>query len=145
MALTVPTVAVGDDVLASWANDAKAAIDDLYTTVSDVTIGTVAAGFTVNTNGQVARTALGGKLVFVMLYLNSTNAITVTSGNIGDTTVFTLDAAYRPSDTISAIGGTGFATGEATVDTSGVVLLRSMSDPIAAGANLRLTFMFLTA
>lgn len=141
MALTVPAVGVGDDVLASYAAALKLAIDDLYTVVSDTSIGSVAVNFTVN--GNVARTALGGKLVYVNLYLQSTNAITVTAGNVGDTAMFTLDAAYRPAEIVSGDCSTGIATGEAVVDTAGVVTLRSMSDPIAAGANLRATFNFL--
>lgn len=145
MALTVPPVGVGDDVLASYAAAVKAAIDDLYLVTTDTTIGSAATGFTVNAGGQVARTLVGGKHVFINLYLNSTNAITVTSGNIGDTDVFTVDSAFRPTEILPGIAGTGLATGEAILDTAGVVTLRSMSDPIAAGANLRIAFAFIKA
>lgn len=145
MGLPVDAVGVGEDTLAAWAAQVKAAVEDLYAVVTDTDIGSPAAGFTVNTDGEIARTALSGKFVYVTLYLNSTNAITVTAGNIGDTTVFTLDSAYRPSEPINAIAATGVATGEATIDTAGVVTLRSMSDPIAAGANIRITFTFLKA
>jgi hypothetical protein len=145
MGLPVDAVGVGEDTLAAWAAQVKAAIDDLYVVVTDSTIGTVAAGFTVNSGGQIARTAVGGKLVHINLYLNSTNAITVTAGNTGDTLMFTVEAAYRPSEIVSGVCATGLATGEAILDTTGGVTLRSMSDPIAAGANLRIAFTFLVA
>lgn len=144
MALTVPTVAVGDDVLASWANAAKAAIDDLYTTVSDTTIATAAAGWTIN-GGMIARTALGGKLVMLHIYCQRAAALTATAGNFTDEDVCTLDAAYRPSDTVNCVMGTGSATGEATIAPTGVVILRSLSDSSAAAANFRGTVTFLTA
>jgi len=144
MALTVPTVAVGDDVLASWANSAKAAIDDLYTTVSDTTIATAGSGWVIN-SGMIARTALGGKLVMIHVYCQRTAALTVASGNITDETMCTLDAAYRPSDALNMIIGTGSETGEATISAAGVVSLRSLSDSAAAAANYRGTVTFLTA
>lgn len=111
--------------------------------VEDTSIGTVAAGFTITS--QLARTALGGRDVYLFLVINSTNAITATTGNVADTTMFTLDTAYRPSEAINVVIGTGLVTGEAIINTNGTVQIRSASDSIAAGANIRLTARFLTA
>lgn len=144
MALTVPAVGVGDDVLASYAAALKAAIDDLYTTTVDTTIATAGAGWTINA-GMFARTALGGKLITIHVYCQRAAALTVNAGNITDETMCTLDAAYRPSDTLNMAIGTGSETGEATVSTGGIVSLRSLSDSSAAAANYRGTVTFLTA
>jgi hypothetical protein len=142
MALTVPAVGVGDDVLASWAAAAKAAIDDLYAVVTDTTIGSAASGWTVQT-GQLARTALGGKLIFIEFYCQRTNALTATSGNVTDETMFTLDAVYRPAEAVNMAIGTGSETGEAVILSSGLIQLRSLSDSSAAGANFRGTASYL--
>lgn len=109
----------------------------------DTSIGTAATNFTATT--QIARTALGGKLVYLFFIINTTNAITATTGNVSDTTMFTLDAAYRPTEAINCVIGTGLTTGEAIINTNGTIDIRSASDSIAAGANIRLTAMFLLA
>ncbi len=108
----------------------------------DTAIGTAATNFTATT--QVARTALGGRLVYLHLIINTTNAITATSGNVSDVTMFTLDAAYRPTENINCAVGTGLVTGEAIINTDGTVQIRAASDSISAGANLRMTVMFMT-
>lgn len=111
--------------------------------VEDLSIGTAAANFTITE--AVARTALGGRLVYVHLIMNTTNALTATSGNVADTPMFTLDAAYRPSEDISVGIGTGLVSGEALIADTGVVSIRAASDNIAAGANIRLHATFITA
>lgn len=141
-ALTVPTVGVGDDTLASWAAAVKAAIDDLYLVVTDTTIGSAASGWTVQT-GMLARTALGGRLIFLEVYLQRTNALTATAGNVTDESMFTLDSAYRPAEAVNMPIGTGSETGEAAVLSTGVIQLRSLSDSSAAGANFRGTVSYL--
>ena len=141
---TATAVTVGAKVQATWGNAVKDDLDDLYTVVSDSSIGTAGAGWTTNA-GTVARTALGGKLVFVHLYLQRTGALTATSGNVADETVFTLDSAYRPTETINCPVGTGTEGGEATINSAGTVQIRALSDSASAGANYRFTFSFLTA
>ena len=95
---TATAVTVGGKVQATWGNAVKDDLDDIYTVVSDSSIGTAGAGWTTNA-GTVARTALGGKLVYIHLYLQRTAAWTATTGNVTDETVFTLDSAYRPTET----------------------------------------------
>jgi hypothetical protein len=136
MALTVPAVGVGDDVLASWAAAAKAAIDDLYTVITDTTIGTAGAGWVTQT-GTSARTALGGKLITVVFVIQRTLALTATAGNVTDETMFTLDAAYRPADAVNMALGTGTETGEAILTSAGLLQIRSLSDSSSAAANFR--------
>jgi hypothetical protein len=94
----------------------------------------------------VARTALGGKLIYVVLVVQRAAALTVTAGNPnpGDETMFTLDAAYRPTEQLNAVVGTGTETGEATINSAGLVVLRSLSDSAAAAANYRVSFTCLT-
>ncbi len=108
----------------------------------DTAIGTAATNFTATT--QVARTALGGRLVYVFLLINTTNALTATAGDITDVTMFTLDAAYRPTEPVTCVAGTGLNTGEVLINTDGTVVIRAVSDTIAAGRNIRITSMFLT-
>ena len=141
---TATAVTVGGKVQATWGNAVKDDLDDIYTVVSDSSIGTAGAGWTTNA-GTVARTALGGKLVYIHLYLQRTAAWTATTGNVTDETVFTLDSAYRPTETLNCAVGTGFVTGEATVNSSGTVQIRALSDSSSAGVDYRLTFCFLTA
>lgn len=112
--------------------------------VSDNSIGTVATGFTVSS--QVARVALGGKLVYVNLFLTRSGAdITATSGNIADTACFTLDSAYWPTETIALTYGNGSMDGEAQITTAGVVNLRSANANIVSGTNLRISATFIKA
>lgn len=141
---TATSVAVGKKTAAAWGNAVKADLDDLYSVTTDSTIGTAGSGWSVN-SGTLARTMLGGKLVYVHLYLQRTAALTVSGGNISpDETVFTLDAAYRPSEITNGVVGTGGQTGEAIVGASGDVSFRSMSDSVGAAANYRFTFSFMT-
>jgi len=142
MALTVPAVGVGDDVLASWAAAAKAAIDDLYTVVTDTTIGTAGSGWVTQT-GTSARTALAGKLITVVFVIQRTAALTATSGNVTDETMFTLDTAYRPADAVNMAIGTGTETGEAILTSAGLLQIRSLSDSSSAAANFRGTATYL--
>ncbi len=108
---------------------------------SDTSVGTAAANFTLVS--AVVRTALGGKLIDFTLYITSDNAITATNGNFADVAMFTLDAAYRPAEVKNAVAGSGASTGEATLSTAGVVTLRSASDSIASGSNIRVNFTYL--
>jgi hypothetical protein len=122
-------------------------IDVPDVTVVTATVGTVASGFSVN--DVRAATLSDGKHVDIDLYCARTGAdITATSGNIADTLMFTLAAAYRPTHIKSAIWGNGTSSGEATVDTAGLVTLRTASSTIngTAGSgvtNLRLSVSFI--
>lgn len=110
----------------------------------DTTIGTAGTGWSSSTT--IARTALGGRVVFLELFLNRTGAtITQTNTNVTDATVFTLDTAYRPSETVNAVCGNGSIVGEVAINTDGTVVLRAASYDVASGTNLRITTMFITA
>ena len=138
-------VAVGKKIAAAWGNNVFADISDLYSVTVDTTIATAGAGWTINA-GMFARTALGGKLITIHVYCQRAAALTVTAGNLTpDETMCTIDAAYRPSETLNMAIGTGAETGEATLSTGGIVSLRSLSDSAAAAANYRGTVTFLTA
>lgn len=137
-------VAVGKKIAAAWGNNVFADISDLYSVTVDTTIATAGAGWTINA-GMFARTALGGKLITIHVYCQRAAALTVTAGNFADETMCTIDAAYRPSEVVNMAIGTGSETGEATLSTTGIVSLRSLSDSAAAAANYRGTVTFLTA
>lgn len=136
MALTVPPVGVGDDVLATYAASVKAAIDDLYTVQVDTTVGSAAANF--SSPVATVRTMLGGLLVFFTLTIVTDNALTAASGNIGDVTCFTLDSAYRPAEPCGCAWGSN-ATGFGVMNTSGALSLWTVSDTITAGATIRIS------
>lgn len=143
--VVVPTPTAGAKIpAAAFGAQVAAAIADLYAIVTDTTIGTIATGFATAAGGQTARTALDGKLVFLNVNLNRTGAaLTATSGNITDTLCFTLDAAYRPAETVAFAWG-GNVTGLGFIDsTTGQCVLQSASDTLATSSDIRFTVTFL--
>jgi hypothetical protein len=110
--------------------------------VSDTAIGTVASGFSVTT--QQAWTVLAGRLIDINLFLNRTGAdITQTNSNIADTTCFTLDSAYWPTEIRNGCYGNGSMDGEFSISTAGVVTLRSASYTIVSGTNVRICAVYM--
>lgn len=67
--------------------------------------------------------------------------IATNSGNISDTTYGTLPVGWRPQELIEAMWDSGFNDGGATINTSGVITLRTTSGSagIATGNNPRIT------
>jgi len=111
-------------------------------TTTTATLGTVATGFTVvDVRGA---TLLGGKLIHVDLYITRSGAsITATTGNIPDTTMFTLNSAYIPTHEVSCVWSNGTQSGEAVINTSGQVNLRTASATVTSGDNIRLTAVYI--
>jgi hypothetical protein len=107
---------------------------------ADSTIGSAATDFTATTAAAIVDAT--GKDIYLKLYINTTNALTAATGNITDITIFTLDAAYRPDHTVGFGWGSGLVTGEGVINTDGTVVLRSVSDTVSAGANLRINVGF---
>jgi hypothetical protein len=133
-------VAVGGAVITP-SDHVDTIVDDID---SDATIGTVATGFTVS--AQQARVALGGKLVYINLFLTRSGAdITATSGNIADTTCFTLDSTYWPTEIANGSYGNGSMDGEFTISTAGVISLRSANANIVSATNIRICATFIKA
>lgn len=134
------------DYFSNLANDVDtdvaAIFTDYFTPVTDTDPGTVSAGFTEDGN-QIAVTLLDGHLVHIVLFLTLTAVLTATTGNIADTTCYTLDAAYWPDNAVNAVVGNGSMTGEATIGSSGVVQVRAASDTIANGSNIRITATYI--
>jgi hypothetical protein len=123
--------------------DVEGLVDpDVETTTAN--IGTVAANFSVT--DVRAATLLGGKLVNVDLYIARTGAdITATGGNITDTLMFTLAAAYRPSHAQSCSWGNGVVAGEAIINADGTINLRSSNGNITGTAGTGLSSIRLSA
>ena len=113
------------------------------TPVDDSDAGDPAAGFT--DQGSYVRTTLNGRDVFFKLFVKNTSALPVSGGDLSDVQIYTLDPPYCPTDTVNATMGTGHVTGECTLDSSGVVLIRSASDSIAANSSIRVTFKYTKA
>jgi len=129
------------DALAGNLIRAEDHVDTIVAGIAvDTTVGTAATDFTVIT--AVVRSLLGDHLIDFSLYVTTTNALTASGGNITDVACFTLDAAFRPSDVKTAVFGNGLVTGEARLDTNGVVTLRSASDTVAALTDLRMNFAY---
>jgi hypothetical protein len=122
---------------------------EVTTAVTGATVGTVSAGFTVAS--ALARTGLRGKLIYLKLDLVWTAGTTIsatysaTGANIGDTTCFTLAAAYRPTELTSSIFSANPGTGEVQFNADGTCVLRTSDASIAAGANVRMSHTFLQA
>jgi hypothetical protein len=117
-------------------------VSSINAVTTTATVGTVASGFSVN--DVRAATALSGHMVDLDLYIQRSGAtITASGGNIADTLMFTLAAAYRPSHIRSAVWGNGTVSGEAIIDTDGSVTLRSANGSITSGSNVRLASCYL--
>lgn len=133
--------AAGDPIHATDVDDLEDAVA-VTAVVVTATVGTVSTGFTVN--DVRAATALDGKLVNIDLYCNRSGAdITATSGNISDTSMFTLNSDYYPSHVVSCIWSNGAQSGEAVIGTTGVTTLRTGSATIPSGSNIRLSATYL--
>jgi hypothetical protein len=119
-------------------------LDTLVASVTtDTSIATAAAGFTLTL--QEASTY--GRLAMVRINVTSTTAINQSpggSGNLPDTTICTLDAAYRPLRQVSfafygGIGGAGY------IQTGGAVRLANADRDIPSGTGLELGVTLITA
>jgi len=131
--MVLPDPAVGAKIPAAWG---AAAI----LPVQDTSIGSSAAGFPVVS--QILNTALDGRLVTFALRITVTAGLTATSGNLPDTTVFTLASNYWPDFEFGAyfFGNQG---GTAYVQTDGDIRLANASDSIAAGQEIVISATYL--
>ena len=125
--------AAGDVVLAT----------DATATNSDSSIGLPASGF--SDTGCFAFTALDGKLIEIRFFLTNTSAITATTGNITDTTAFTVDAAYRPAAERSLSWNNKTVGGTAVLNTDGTLVLCTASDSVGAGSSIRAQVCFMNS
>ena len=105
------------------------------------TIGTASAGFTASS----VRAALlaNGKLINLDMLLAVTSTITATSGNIADTTCFTLNSGYRPSAVCEIAFDNGSAGGNGVINTDGAISLRAAYATISSGTNIRISATFI--
>lgn len=86
-----------------------------------------------------------GATVEMNIYVNRTGGtITATTGNIGDTTVGTAPAGWRPNSasTLNGAWDDGTASGGWVIGTDGICTLRTSSSDIINGRNLRLHIVF---
>lgn len=111
-----------------------------HVTASGTGLLTAASGYTDNGSYGVR----WGPLVHLELFINSTAAITATSGNVTDVTLATLTSGWYPiPGQIGALVGNGSVVGEGVVTEAGLVRLRALSDSITAGTNLRFSVTWL--
>jgi len=108
---------------------------------STTTGATAATGFTVS---DFSGRKVNGITTITITCSRSGADITETSagtGNIGDTTMATLPSGWRPPELMEAIWDSGFNDGGCTINTSGVITLRttSGSSGIATGNNPRVS------
>lgn len=138
----------GDARLTTWFAGMLITADRLNDGI-DATVATsgltASSGFSVNDfEGKIS-----GQICTIDVYLSVTSTINTTSGtssNIADTTCCTLPAAYRPaSHMVEAIWDNGTASGGATIDTTGVITLRTSdyNQPISSGSNIRIHAAFI--
>lgn len=137
--MTIPTF-TANEVLTS--TDMQA-ISAAFGVATDTTPGTAKAGFT--DSSSFVRTCLDGHLVEVRLQVTNTSAITATTGNITDTDIYTLDAAYTPASNVFASYTTGNEEGTAVIQSSGVISIWTATDTIGASSLIRLSALFLVA
>lgn len=111
--------------------------------VTGASVGTIASGFSVAT--ALARTALRGKLIYVKLDIVNTAAITSTSGDIPDQTIFTLLAALAPTELANFHFTAGAPNGDIQINPDGTCVIRSANVSITASSNIRTSFQYLRA
>lgn len=141
--MTIGNVAAGGVIYASKINELVNGLNPVVS-VATAAVGTVAAGFTVN--DVRAATLAGGTLVQIDLYLSNVAAITAATGNFADVTCFTMAPAYVPLHFTTFVFGNGSTTGEGQIMSgTGAVSLRSASDTIAAGSNIRISATYIVA
>lgn len=131
-------VAGGDTVNATDINGLE-----VVTFGSGTTCGAVASGFSINS--VIARTALRGKLIYVKLDIINTAAITSTSGDIPDTTIFTLVSPLRPTELGNFHFSAGAPAGDIQINGDGTCVIRSANVSIPATSNIRAAFSYLAA
>lgn len=123
-------MAAGDIIYAS----------DFPVVVKDVAPGAAKAGFTAST--VIARTY--GKIVHIKFDIVNTSAITATGSDIPDTTVYTLNAAYAPTELQNCHYSSGPNAGDVQINANGDIILRSAaSATIAASSNIRGSFTWM--
>jgi hypothetical protein len=106
-------------------------------TLTSTTSGlSVSSGFALNDFAGYRE----GRMVVVDIYLSRTGAtIQADTGNIVDTVCCTLPSGWRPlHGTINACYDTGVVHGGWVVGTDGVCTLRTASNDLASGTNLRM-------
>lgn len=113
----------------------------------DDTPTTTTSGLTAATNFSV-NDFLGmrvGNLIVIDAYVQYTGAgITATNGNIADTEICTLPSGWRPAEHVVDVSwDDGFEDGGLLIDTDGTCDLRTSSDTIATGANIRFHAAFI--
>lgn len=127
---------LADDVDA----DVQAIIATYLTPVKNTDPGTIAVGFTVSS--VLTRTLMGGKDIYLKIDVVNTSTITPTTNNITDTTIYTLDAAYRPTEVTSSVFSANPGTGEVQINSDGTVVLRTADATISAASNIRMVFKY---
>lgn len=103
--------------------------------------GTAATNFT-----DLGSTAVRwGPVVFLHIYVQTTNALTASSGNIADVTIWTAGTSWRPPVTVNAVMGNGLVDGEVQLTAAGVVQIRAADYTVSAGSSMRCTFNWVDA
>jgi hypothetical protein len=112
-----------------------------YSLDASTTTG-LTAGTDFSVNSFSGRRSKG--TVILDMYLNYTGAgITATTGNIADTLICTVPAGWRPPhQTINGAWDSGAECGGFVLGTDGLTNIRTASDTISTGANLRLQAIF---
>lgn len=86
------------------------------------------------------RTSLNGKVLYGWFRLRTNLAITPSSNNITDVLMFTLNSAYRPTETVYALWSSGTSTGALSISPAGAITLATGNQALAANAVLTFTF-----
>jgi len=134
------------EVLAEEINeDVDGIVTDLLTplSASGAAVGSAGANFAVNS--AVARSLLGGKLIYVTIDVNSNLTLTASGGGVADTTCFNLDTDFRPSETTGTIFSANNGTGQIQIQSDGACVLRTLDVNISAGGDIRFSHMWIKA
>lgn len=123
--------------------DVAALITSLGTPQKTTGSGVATAATNFSVTSATARTLAGGKDVYVNLVITTTNALTASGGNISDTTICTVQTAFRPTEAVGTIFSANAGTGEVRLNTDGTVVLRTLDVNISGGGSMSMTFKFI--
>lgn len=137
-----PTSTDNVDVAGDIAALAAAIDSTLSTLVTPVhsTSGIITAESGFSINSQDKFTLLDGKIIMLVLSLERTGADIALSGggNLPDTNFAQLSSSGDyPDDEVDAIFSNGYQDGDALIDTSGLIKLRTSCIDVVSGTDLR--------
>jgi hypothetical protein len=108
-------------------------------TLDDSTTSGLVLGTDWSENSFSGRKVNGITTVHIYLQFTGTTVAVAYNGNLTDRVIATLPSGWRPPEAINVPGGDGVIVAEATIGTTGLLNLRSVTGDLTNGRNFRFT------